>query len=141
MFSGVERVIGKYFMVPLKERIRETLLGFINKYHFECWKVFIKNFYIYNSFIIGLYFKHTTAFQRMVTLNESFRVLFEGPQKSTNTIERLWRHLKASIPQFNRSKAFLQKLLYFYVGATPTIKTPWHFTGKFYDHLHPGRFT
>ena len=98
VFGGVERESGKCFLQPVEFRDRQTLTDIIKSRILpgttiisDCWSAYIH---------LG-----KEGYEHL-KVNHSLN--FKDPETGahTNTIEGTWRHVKASLPEYNRQTDF-----------------------------------
>lgn len=116
VFGGVERGSGKCFMVPVEDRSRSTLMALIKRYIrpgstiiSDFWKVRIcltKVLLKLLSFLFQSYDSLTDEGYTHWKVNHSLSFKDPITGEHTNTIEGLWRHLKSSVPEYNRRSHF-----------------------------------
>ncbi|GFW83937.1 DDE_Tnp_IS1595 domain-containing protein [Trichonephila clavipes] len=110
VFGGVERGSGKLFLVAVHNRTKETLLALIKEWirprrtvDSDCWKSYDC---LAEENYVHLTVNHSYCFVDLVT------------QWHTNTIESVWRHIKASLPVYNRQTDFCFYLAEFMFRAS-----------------------
>lgn len=115
IFGGIERDTGKSFLIPVEKRNATTLLTIIKEWIkpgttiiSDCWKA-------YDCL-------NDEGFQHL-TVNHSVNFVDPESGAHTNTVEGMWRHAKAFLPEYNRlvkSQINLatpkKSVIYFYIG-------------------------
>lgn len=98
VFGGIERNTGRTFLVQVHNRTRETLLGLIKEWIApgsiilsDCWKSY-----------------ECLGEEGFIHLSVNHKLFFKDPVTGvhTNTIESTWRHVKESLPKYNRKVRF-----------------------------------
>ena len=132
LFGGFERESKRFFMVPVPDRTRETLLKEIKKYILpgtkiisDCWKAYEglnKEGYLHE------------------TVNHSLNFVDPDTGASTQNIERSWREARANIPTYGRKDNFFQLYLsvHFFIRAFPNHKECLHQFFVTAAELYPG---
>jgi len=97
VFGGVERESGKTFLVPIPDRTADTLVAVIDAWIklgttiiSDCW---------------GAYRHLDAEGYTHCTVNHSIGFVDERTGAHTNTIESMWRHMKAFLGPNNRKGA------------------------------------
>lgn len=96
VFGGVERTTGKFFLVPVEKRDKETLIPIIQKYILPGTTIISDCLAAYDE-LKDIGFDHYT-----VNHSENFVDPITGAH--TNQIKGLWRHAKHRMPQYRRKK-------------------------------------
>ena len=99
VFGGVERESGKMFLVPVPDRIADTLKDVIDAWIepgttviSDCWGA-------YRDLDAEGYTHHT--------VNHSIGFVDERTGAHTNTTESTWRHAKAFLSPYNRKGEYI----------------------------------
>lgn len=98
VFGGVERGSGRVFLVAVHDRCEETLLSVIKEWikpgtsvYSDCWKSY--------DCLTDEGYEH-------LKVNHSLTFVDPDTGCHTNTIESTWRHVKATLPTYNRKADF-----------------------------------
>ncbi|GFS92362.1 putative transposase-like protein [Trichonephila clavipes] len=98
VFGGIERKMGRCFLVAVHDKMAETLIGL-----FESWiepgtTIISDNWKSYK--------KLSERGYHHLTVNHSLEFVDSETGAHTNTIEVTWRHFKASLPEYNQRGRF-----------------------------------
>ncbi|XP_026825347.1 uncharacterized protein LOC113561918 [Ooceraea biroi] len=103
IFGGIERNTRKIFLVPVRDRTKETLLQVIKQWirpgttvMSDCWKS-------YNCL-------NSEDFQHL-TVNHSMNFVDPDTGAHTQSIERVWREVRANIPRYGTRTSHLMGYL------------------------------
>lgn len=110
VFGTVERVSGKMFIVPVKDRTNTTFIDIIKRriapgsiIHSDCWRA-LRN-YGYDHHVV----------------NHSKNLVDPQTGVHTQNIERLWRDMRGAIPRFGIVKSHIHYLAEFVFKKTHSV--------------------